>query len=90
MRKDSGYSSLPWPPNSPDLNPIEGLWAAVERGLRKMWVETEQRPHSAQEIFEQAVVEWEKIPQETKDGLTKRMPERMQAVLDANGGHTKW
>ena len=55
-----------------------------------MWAETEQRPHSAQGPFEQAVVEWEKIPQETIDGLIKRMSERMQAVLDANGGHTKW
>ena len=53
-----------------------------------MWAETEQRPHSAQELFEQAVVKWEKIPQETIGGLIKRMPERMQAVLDANGGYT--
>ena len=33
---------------------------------------------------------WEKIPQGSIDGLIKRMSERMQAVLDANGGHTKW
>ena len=43
-----------------------------------------------QELFEQAAAEWEKIPQETIDDLIRRMPERMQAVLDANGGHTKW
>ena len=55
-----------------------------------MWAETEQRPHSAQQLPEQAVMEWEKIPQETIDGLITRMPEGMQAVLDANGGHTKW
>ena len=50
-----------------------------------MWAETEQRPHSAQELFDQAVVE-----SETIDELIKRMPERMQAVLNANGEHTKW
>ena len=42
----------------------------------------------AQELFEQAVVEGEKMPQEAV-GI-ERTPERMQAVLDANGGHTKW
>ena len=52
--------------------------------------EIDQRPHSAQELFEQAAVEWEKIPQETMDGLIKRTPERIQTALDANGGHTKW
>ena len=54
-----------------------------------MWAEAEQRPHSAQELFEQAAAEWEKIPQVTIDDLIRRIPERMQAVLDADGGHTK-
>ena len=76
------YSLLSWPPNSPDLNSIENLWATVKRGHRKM-LETEQRPHIAQGLFEQAVLEWEKIPQETIDGSIKRMPGRIQAVLDA-------
>ena len=89
LREDSGYSLLPWPPNSPDLNPIKNLWAIVKCRLRKMWAETEQRPHSAQELFEQAAAEWEKIPQVTIDDLIRRIPERMQAVLDADGGHTK-
>ena len=89
LHKDSGHSLLPWLPDSPDLNPIENLWSTVKRWLRKVWVEIEQRPHSAQELFEQAAVEWGKVPQETIDGLIKRIPERIQAVLDANGGHTK-
>lgn len=41
---------LSWPPNSPDLNPIEDLWATVKRRLREMWVETERRPHSSQDL----------------------------------------
>ena len=57
LRKDSGYSLPSWPPNSPDLNPIKNLWVTVKRRLREMWAETGRRPHSAQELFEQAVVE---------------------------------
>ncbi|KAJ4441484.1 hypothetical protein ANN_11339 [Periplaneta americana] len=28
-----------WPPNSPDMNPIQNLWAAVKRILRSNWAE---------------------------------------------------
>ena len=75
--KDSRNSLLPWPPNSPDLNAIENLWSTVKHRLRKVSVETEQRLYSAQELFEQAVMEWGEKLQETIDGLIKRI-------------HTKW
>ena len=48
---------------------------------RKMRAGSEQRPRSAQELFEQAVVEWEEIPQETIDDWIQRM------TPDANGAH---
>ncbi|KAJ4449446.1 hypothetical protein ANN_00845 [Periplaneta americana] len=28
-----------WPPNSPDVNPFQNLWAAVKRILRSNWAE---------------------------------------------------
>ncbi|KAJ4445498.1 hypothetical protein ANN_07306 [Periplaneta americana] len=28
-----------WPPNSPDMNPIQNLWAAVKRIVRSNWAE---------------------------------------------------
>ena len=30
---------LVWPPNSPDMNPIENVWARVKRILRSNWAE---------------------------------------------------
>ncbi|MBJ5464083.1 transposase, partial [Salmonella enterica subsp. enterica serovar Derby] len=30
----SGVTSLPWPARSPDLNPIEHIWDAIERDVR--------------------------------------------------------
>ena len=90
LQEDCGYQRLPWPPNSPDLNPIENAWAILKRALRKRFSKVERRPHSAAELFQAAKEEWEMIPQETFDGWIQRIPERLQAVLDADGGHTKW
>lgn len=48
------------------------------------------RDHTVQELSEQAGWSGRKIARETVDGWIERIPERMQAVLDANGGPTKW
>jgi len=68
FQENCGYKRLPWPPNSPDLNPIENAWALLKRALSKRFSREERRPHSAAELFQAAKEEWELIPQETLDG----------------------
>lgn len=36
LEHDSEFTKLKWPPQSPDLNPIEQLWDVVEREIRIM------------------------------------------------------
>ena len=48
------------------------------------------KPRNDDTIWEDAEEEWAKIPQAKIDGWIDRMQERLQAVIDAKGGHIKW
>ena len=74
------------PPQSPDLNPIEHLWEHLKRKLR----EYENHPSSITELWERTSKEWEAIPKEVVQNLIESMPRRVDAVLKAKGGHTKY
>ena len=65
---------LEWPANSPDLNPIENLWAIVKRRLDQF----ENRPKTFDELWEQVQQVWEKISQEDIESLYDSLPNRIQ------------
>jgi transposase len=73
-----------WPANSPDLNPIENVWRLLKYRIGKRF------PRSDAEVRQFLQEEWAKL--EVKDFVhyIEQMPERVQAVIAANGGHTKW
>ena len=77
---------LPWPAQSPDLNPIEHLWDHLKRRLGEYDVE----PKGILELWERIEKEWDKIPASVCQNLIESMPRRVQAVLKAKGGHTKY
>ena len=75
-----------WPSNSPDLNPIEHVWAMLEKAL-------EQKRHSINnidELREQLELEWKNIDIEALNNLVQSMPRRIEAVIDARGGITRY
>ena len=56
---------LDWPPYSPDLNPIEHLWDALDRRVRKR-VNVQNNVAQLQLAL---IQEWNNIPQRTIDNL---------------------
>ena len=52
---------LDWPPYSPDLNPIEHLWDALDRRVRKRV----NVPNNVAQLQLALIQEWNNIPQRT-------------------------
>ena len=73
--KKHKFKKMDWPPQSPDINPIENLWAFVKKknGQKKC--------KNTKELYETFVHEWNSIPPEICQNLVKLMPKRIKAVI---------
>jgi transposase len=83
---------LPWPSYSPDLNPIENIWAILKHNVEKrVKAMVAQKQNVSQEAFiALAREEWNNIPDDVVLRCVTSMPNRIQACIDAEGGHTKY
>ena len=84
--RNNGIEVLDWPPQSPDLNPIEHLWQHLKMQLNRY----ETEPAGIDELWSRLRVEWDNIPPEFSVNLIESMPTRIAAVLKAKGGYTKY
>jgi len=73
-----------WPAQSPDLNPIEHLWAYLDRMTKDRICNTEE------ELFLCLQDAWSRVPVDYMRSLVLSMPRRLEAVLQARGGSTKY
>jgi transposase len=79
-----GVTALDFPPYSPDLNPMENLWATLARAVEKYQADTIEALQDAVEA------EWNKIDIAHLRNLVASMPARCDAVIRANGWHTDY
>lgn len=79
---DDEFRVSTWPRDSPDLNPLGHLWDVLEKQVQSL----EAPPHNIQDFKDLLLTSWCEIPQTTFRGLVESMPERVGAVLAANGG----
>ena len=76
--------AMDWPSMSPDLNPAEHVW-----GILKWKVEVCKVSNICQ-LRDVVMEEWKSIPVATCEAIINSMPRRLKAVLDNDGGHTKY
>ncbi len=86
LEHDNGFTLLKWPPQSPDLNPIEHLWDVVEREIRIMDVQ----PTNLQQLRDAIMSIWTEISEECFQHLVESMPWIIKSVLKAKVGPTRY
>lgn len=74
-KKSQGIKNLVHPPQSPDLNPIEGIWNIIKQHLRHQIFDTEEEMKQALQD------EWDKITiEEIRDRIAD-MPRRCAELV---------
>ena len=68
-----------WPPNSPDLNPIEMVWGILKRKLKKHKWQAEE------EVFEVIEGMWRNIDSNVLNSLVKDFVHRCELVVKLGG-----
>jgi hypothetical protein len=70
---------LPWPANSPDLNPIENIWAILKQNVERRVVRNKT------ELVKVVEEEWSQINQDLIRKTIDSMPKRIAQVLERGG-----
>ena len=78
--------TIEWPPNSPDLNPMENAWSLLVN-----LVYSEKSSFSSINELKNAIIDsWDKIEQKTLKKLVLSMEDRMIKVIKEDGGSVNY
>ena len=70
-----------WPPQSPDLSPIEKVWDYLDIQVRA------RNPTNVKQLWQYLQEEWGQINSDYLLKLLNRMPKICNAVIKAKGGY---
>ena len=81
--KAENVTVMDWPPQSPDLNPIENVWKTLgERSKART-------PKTTVQLWNVLQEEWNKITQQDINKSISSCSQKCQSVIEAKGLHTK-
>ena len=88
--QEEGILVLPWPSNSPDMNPIETIWAVIKRQLEEHTLTS--RAELIRHILDitQRDTPIKRELDNTCRKLVASMPKRVNELYHAKGSHTKY
>jgi transposase len=82
--QDKNIEILPWPPYSPDLNPIENLWVIMKNRLEKENCKNIQ-------VLEKKIREiWDEVTISTLKNLINSVPTGIEQCIQKNGEKTDY
>ena len=79
---ENNVQMLDWPPQSPDLNPIEQIWAIMKQKLYTQ----KSFPTNRDELIKSFFRIWDELPESLLVSLSNSIPERLELVLKNKGG----
>lgn len=84
--QEMNITRMEWPARSPDINPIEHAWDELGRCVKQ------RNPPliTLRELKIALTEEWENIPQNRIRNLVYRVPNHVNAIMEARGGNTKY
>jgi hypothetical protein len=72
-----------WPPNSPDLAPIEDIWAIIDSHVKGAGLKTKE------ELKQFVTAEWDAVSLELCHRLLDSIPDRLRLVRERHGAYTR-
>lgn len=84
---------MEWPPYSPDLNPIENLWALLKAKVLEIRPDLKHMPNneSTWEILVDTAQEaWDSLDLAIFTNLSESIPHRVQDIIKYEGWYTSY
>jgi transposase len=74
-----------WPGNSPDLNPLEDLWAYLKNSAYQ-----DPKPKTREDLIRRFQKKWKEIPVHVLENLAQSFKKRVEEMVTVKGGLTKY